>query len=123
MLLVAYLLKYTSYSLHHCCKFQTIDMVDESLRNLQLDYVDSVLIHFPGLPVEFDPMKTDKPDPVFYSACITSKKPERAPEARMAMWTALQKCVKAGKVRHIGVSNFNRDHIEKMVNDPRFVAC
>ena len=33
------------------------------MRNLQLDYVDSVLIHFPGLPVEFDCCwKTDCPE-------------------------------------------------------------
>ena len=98
---------------------QTIEMVEESLKRLQLDYVDCVLIHFPGLPVDFDPMKTDKKDPVFYAPCITSKKPYRAPEARMVMWTALQKCVTAGKVKHIGISNFIRQHIEQIVNDPR----
>ena len=94
-------------------------MVDDCLKKLQLSYVDSLLIHFPGLPVEFDPMKTDKADPEYYAKCITSKKPERAPEARMIMWQALQKCVKAGKIKHIGVSNFSRSHIEQMVKDPR----
>lgn len=96
---------------------KTIAMVDESLKLLQLDYVDNVLIHFPGLPKNFDPMKTDKADPAFFAPI--SSDPERAPEARMIMWEALQKCVQDGKVKHIGVSNFCRMHIEKMVQDPR----
>ena len=93
-------------------------MVDESLKLLQLDYVDNVLIHFPALPKNFDPMKTDKADPAFFAPI--SSDPERAPEARMIMWEALQKCIKDGKVKHIGVSNFCRKHIEKMVQDPRY---
>ena len=32
--------------------------VDESLRNLQLDYLDCVMIHFPALAEDFDPAKT-----------------------------------------------------------------
>lgn len=98
--------------------FQTIAMVDESLKLLQLDYVDNVLIHFPALPKDFDPMKTDKADPAFFAPI--SSDPERAPEARIIMWEALQKCILDGKVRHIGVSNFCRKHIEKMVQDPRY---
>ena len=31
--------------------------VDESLRNLQLDYLDCVMIHFPALAEDFDPAK------------------------------------------------------------------
>ena len=99
-------------------------MVDESLKLLQLDYVDNVLIHFPALPKNFDPMKTDKADPAFFAPI--SSDPERAPEARMIMWEALQQCIKDGKVRHIGVSNFCRKHIEKMVQDPRYgciISC
>ena len=44
----------------------------------------------------------------------------------MTMWEALQLCQREGKVRHIGVSNFARKHIEGMLWDPRLVlvaAC
>ena len=44
----------------------------------------------------------------------------------MTMWEALQLCQREGKVRHIGVSNFARKHIEGMLRDPRSVlvaAC
>ena len=39
----------------------------------------------------------------------------------MAMWEALQLCQREGKIRHIGVSNFARKHIEGMLRDPRLV--
>ena len=92
---------------------QTVDMISESLKILQLDYLDCVLIHFPGRPTDFNPQNKS----VFFSS-ITSD-PVRAPEARMVTWEALQKCQQEGKVRHIGVSNFNRHHIETLVLDPR----
>ena len=90
-------------------------MITESLKILQLDYLDCVLIHFPGRPKNFDPQNNSAS--VFFSA-ITSD-PVRAPEARIVMWEALQKCKQDGMIRHIGVSNFNRQHIEKLVHDPR----
>ena len=40
-------------------------------------------------------------------------------EARIVMWEGLQFCQKQGKVKHIGVSNYNRDHIEQMLKNPR----
>ena len=39
----------------------------------------------------------------------------------MTIWQALQDCVKMGKVKHLGVSNFGRSHIEALVNDPRYI--
>ena len=93
--------------------FQTVDMINESLKILQLDYLDCVLIHFPGRPTDFNPQNKS----VFFSS-ITSD-PVRAPEARMVTWEALQKCQQYSKIRHIGVSNFNRHHIEKLVHDTR----
>ena len=40
----------------------------------------------------------------------------------MRMWEALQLCKEEGKIRHLGVSNFARKHIEGMVKDPRLVG-
>ena len=94
--------------------FQTVDMITKSLKILQLDYLDCVLIHFPGRRAE-DAKAENKS--VFFSS-LTSD-PERAPEARVVMWEGLQKCQQDGKIRHIGVSNFNRDHIQKLTQDPR----
>ena len=40
-------------------------------------------------------------------------------EARIAMWEALQDLKSAGKIRDIGVSNFNRFHLEQLIENPR----
>ena len=40
----------------------------------------------------------------------------------MTMWEALQGCQREGKIRHLGVSNFARKHIEGLVKDPRLVG-
>ncbi len=37
----------------------------------------------------------------------------------MAMWEALQDLKSKGKIRDIGVSNFNRSHLENLIKNPR----
>lgn len=60
--------------------------VDESLRKLRTDYIDLLLLHWPGSPV---------------------------PLAEQI--AGLNEAVQAGKVRHIGVSNFNRPLMQAAV--------
>jgi len=63
----------------------TIDSLQASLARLQLDYVDLYLIHVPF------------------------------PQAqRLEQWRALVELERQGKVRAIGVSNFNEAHIEEI---------
>ncbi|EKO3983072.1 aldo/keto reductase [Vibrio fluvialis] len=63
--------------------------LDASLVRLQLDYVDMLLIHWP------------------------------APEKNLYVetWRALIEAQKEGKVRTIGVSNFNTDHLQKLIDE------
>ena len=63
----------------------TIDSLNASLERLQLDYVDLYLIHAP-----FDPAQ------------------------RLEQWRGLVELQQQGKVRAIGVSNFNEHHIEEL---------
>jgi len=64
-----------------------IQSLNSSLKNLDLDYLDLYLIHAPF-----------------------------AKSKRLEQWNALVELQKQGKVRAIGVSNFNKTHIEEIIS-------
>ncbi|KAJ1827772.1 hypothetical protein LPJ56_001483 [Coemansia sp. RSA 2599] len=74
---------------------RTIAAVNESLENLQTDYIDLYLIHWPG---------------------VSGKAPgypgHRA--YRESSWKALEDLYRSGKVRAIGVSNYTKRHLQEM---------
>lgn len=84
----------------------------ESLKRLKLDYVDLIMVHSPGIPPGYKFVDQSLLD-------TFPKTPEALKEARLAMWEALQKFKADGKVKNIGVSNFNRFHIEQLISNPR----
>ena len=98
--------------------FQVISAMKQSLLRLKLDYVDLLLIHSPGLPegYKFAPIKTSQQEAL---EATFPKSPEDLKEARIAMWLALEELKSRGLARNIGVSNFNRFHLEQLINDPR----
>ncbi len=63
------------------------EAIDESLDRLNIEYIDMLLIHWPC------PMKG-----LFVET-----------------WLALEKALESGKVRGIGVSNFNQNHLEELI--------
>lgn len=67
-------------------KETVIRLCDESLNNLQTDYIDLMVIHWPDINYNTPVEET---------------------------MDALNELKKAGKIRYIGVSNFNRDQIEE----------
>lgn len=70
------------------CRRETVfRLCDESLRNLQTDYVDLMVIHWPDIEHNAPFEETMK---------------------------ALEDLKKAGKIRYAGVSNFNREQIEEV---------
>ncbi|WP_205859242.1 aldo/keto reductase [Pleionea sediminis] len=62
----------------------TVMALNESLEKLQLDYVDLYLIHAPFA------------------------------KERLAQWQALVDLKESGKIKHIGVSNYNEQHFEEI---------
>lgn len=88
--------------------------MEASFQRLDLDYIDLVLIHSPGIPQGYKFVDQAKLQ-------TFPKTPEDLKEARIAMWEALQELKRRGKVREIGVSNFNRFHLEQLISSPRYV--
>ncbi|ADZ68879.1 aldo/keto reductase [Polymorphum gilvum] len=75
---------------------QIEEAVDRSLRNLQTDHIDLYQVHWPDRPVSgfgSNPTRWNDPEPVDDETTI---------EATLGALGAL---VKAGKVRHVGLSN------------------
>ncbi|MCK0473130.1 aldo/keto reductase [Halalkalibacter sp. APA_J-10(15)] len=66
---------------------ETLHAFDETLNKLKLDYLDLYLIHWPG---------KDK---------------------YKETWKALEKLYKAGRIRAIGVSNFQVHHLKDLISD------
>ena len=66
---------------------RSLQAIDESLSRLNIDYIDMLLIHWP--------------------------KPQE--DLFIETWAAFQKAVDAGKILGIGVSNFQPNHLEKLI--------
>ncbi|XP_029390632.1 estradiol 17 beta-dehydrogenase 5 isoform X2 [Mus pahari] len=86
------------------CTFHRPELVrvclEQSLKQLQLDYVDLYLIHFPMA------MKDENGKFIYDAVDICDT------------WEAMEKCKDAGLAKSIGVSNFNRRQLEKILNKP-----
>jgi len=76
----------------------------KSLTDLQLDYLDLYLIHW---PVAF------KPEVVLPKSGDDYLSPREAPV--IDTWQAMEECVAAGLVRHIGVCNFSIAKLEDLL--------
>ncbi|CAG9834821.1 unnamed protein product [Diabrotica balteata] len=72
----------------------------KSLENLQLDYVDLYLIHF---PVAFKYEGIDK---------FT---PEAVETDHISLWKKMEEQVEVGRTKFIGISNFNNSQIKKIM--------
>lgn len=84
----------------------------ESLANLQLDYVDCLLVHWPV------PMKDLGRNPD--SECFpigSDGQPafDESVDIHNETWPALEECVKRGWTKSIGVSNYSTQQIEELM--------
>ncbi|CAH0050426.1 unnamed protein product [Clonostachys solani] len=81
---------------HH----RALEGLETSLKDLGLDYIDLFLIHF---PCSTDPNDSSKHLPDW---------------DYVKTWKEMQKMLGSGKVKNIGVSNFQIRHLEKLLSDP-----
>lgn len=75
---------------------EAVQAIDQSLKTMGLDYLDLMLIHSP------------KPWMAFHDA-------ERHLDGNREAWRALEEALKAGKLRSIGVSNFQEPDLENLL--------
>ncbi len=80
--------------------------LERSLRDLQLDYLDLYLIHFP-IALKYVPFETRYPPGWVYNPGAAHPCMEFANVPISETWQAMEELVDAGLVRHIGVCNFN----------------
>ncbi|XP_051217577.1 deoxymugineic acid synthase 1-D [Lolium perenne] len=74
----------------------------ESLRNLQMEYVDLYLIHWPV---------SLKPGPVVFPL----KREDAVPFDFEGVWREMEECHRLGLAKAIGVSNFTTWHLDKIM--------
>ncbi len=72
---------------------KALNAFDKILSNLQLDYLDLCLIHWPASPNRYNNWK----------------------EINAETWNALEELKKAGKIKSIGISNFMKHHLEALL--------
>lgn len=77
---------------------QAQDRIDGSLRTLGLDQIDLMLIHSPQPWTEF-------------------REGGRFFEGNLEAWRALEDAYEAGKLRAIGVSNFEREDLDNLIDN------
>lgn len=73
---------------------KTVEAVETSLKNLGLDYLDLYLVHWP---------------------CVEKCSPDWA-EINAETWRGIEKMYTDGKIRAIGVSNFEKKHLDALCN-------
>ncbi|MFD1452696.1 aldo/keto reductase [Oceanobacillus sojae] len=77
---------------------EAVSSINQSLETLDLDYIDMMIIHSPQPWVDFD-------------------EEERFFEGNREAWQALEEAYQAGKLRAIGVSNFQKEDLDNILSN------
>jgi hypothetical protein len=87
--------------------------LDASLKDLGLDYVDLFLIHWPSAFKPGDELFPKGKD----------GKTETADISYVDTWKAMEKLVKTGKTKAVGISNFSRAEVETILKEGSIVPA
>ena len=80
--------------------------LQKTLDDLQLEYLDLYLIHFP-IALEYVPIETRYPPEWFFDPDASEPKMKLAKVPLYQTWAEMEKACEQGKTKHIGVCNYN----------------
>ncbi|MBS0210921.1 MAG: aldo/keto reductase [Planctomycetes bacterium] len=89
--------------------------LERTLRDLQLDYLDLYLIHFP-IALEYVAPETRYPPGWFFDPAAKQPRMQAARVPLAETWQAMESLVNAGLVRNIGVCNYNISLLRDLLN-------
>lgn len=89
--------------------------LEKSLKDLQLDYLDLYLIHFP-ISSKFVPFEERYPPGWFSDPAAANPKVEADPVPIIETWRAMEQLVNDGLVREIGVCNFGTSLLRDLMS-------
>lgn len=89
--------------------------LQKSLNDLQLDYLDLYLIHFP-IATKFVPFEHRYPPEWFYDPDAEFPKIEIDPVPIRETWEAMEELISQGLVKNIGICNFNCSLIRDLLS-------
>ena len=89
--------------------------IRKTLSDLQLDYLDLYLVHFP-IALKYVPIEKRYPAAWFYDPDIASPKMERAPIPLHITWAAMEVVCDKGLAKQIGVCNYNTALMHDLLN-------
>jgi D-xylose reductase len=89
--------------------------VERSLRDLQIEYLDLYLIHFP-IALKFVPFEKRYPPGWFFDPLAPEPRMHPAGVPIHETWRAMEGLVQSGLVRNIGVSNFNTSLLRDLLS-------
>jgi D-xylose reductase len=87
---------------------------ERSLRDLQLDYLDLYLVHFP-IALAFVPFELRYPPGWFHDPQAESPALRPVPVPLAETWRAMEELVRAGLVRRIGLSNVGTSQLRDLL--------
>ena len=90
----------------------------KTLADLQLDYLDLYLIHFP-IALEFVPIETRYPPEWLFDPDAKDPRMHRAEVPLHETWAAMEALVDKGLVRQIGVCNYNSALVHDLMSYAR----
>jgi len=89
--------------------------IEKSLNDLQLDYLDLYLVHFP-IALKYVPFETRYPAEWFYDPNLATPTMQLAKVPLHETWTAMENLVSNKLTRQIGVCNYNSGLLHDLIN-------